>query len=92
MKGTLTKNAPRQEGLRINGEAALALYGGGAVRLLRQLGDGPYLPLTDASGEQVEFFSEDVLFNGDITNKCPQARFALELMEGTKIDFTILEC
>lgn len=90
MEGKLTKENPIVEGIQINGEAPIAVYGTGAVRFLRKLGEGPYLPMTDAAGEELEFHGTSVIFNAEISNRSPQARFAIELIDGASVDYIVI--
>lgn len=90
MEGKLTKENPIIDGLRINGEASIVVYGTGTVRFLRQLADGPYLPLTDTAGDVLDFDGLEVIFNAELTNRCPQAKFAIQLIDGDSVDYIVI--
>lgn len=88
----LTKDQQTHEGVRINGSASLCMWGSGVVQILRKLGDGPYLPMTDSAGEELILEGagpEGVLYNADIYNTCPQAQFAFKLVDGGPINFNL---
>ena len=92
-RGKLNKNSPKLEDFSITNSVALCVWGMGAFRILRKLGEGPYIPMTDSTGEPLEFYgsTSEVVFNSEITNAYPQARFCIELIDGASLDYIVAE-
>lgn len=87
----LTTDSPVSPNIEFIGDAALAIWGNGTVKIYRKVGQSPFLPLTDASGEEVEFSGlsdTDVVFNSDITNNSTQVAYQIRLVDGESVNFS----
>lgn len=74
------------------GDRQLLIVGTGTVRLLRRVKGNCY-PLTDSSGDVIEFESNEengVMFNGEISNPSQFVRYLIECVDG-EANYLVIE-
>ena len=70
------------------GTAQIAIWGNGSVCLLKKVGDSPWLPLTDPSGNVIMFENDEadgVILNTDISNSSRAVKFKIQATDAVNV-------
>lgn len=82
----LTADQPESQPLEFE-YAAIIIEGTGTVELYRQIGDVGFYPVTDASGERVQYSgTEEVLANFDIENPVRGSKYKVVMQDASPQD------